>query len=782
MSTVRRAGRSVDLQAFRLFVPAYLLVLGATLTILPAGAPGDEIPGQPAIGIATVVSGLALLWLGAIHLARPRAMVVYGLVAIVQATYGLYLMASGAWVPATTHLLIAGGILLLGPTRVRLRPEPDHRPDLLVVGLGIVNAVQGLAIALRVDAASQLLDDAGVAPLVFGLAMLGAALLLIANQVRRGADPWLDWIAAGSSGVMLLLLVLFGTRVDPLYWSLGLPVYLRAGALLGQPVWQPRAGAIDWHSIRTKIAAALVTAATLPLFVFVVVELNAAPDRDSLPLPTRQATFGVLSVVLLAAYAISWSWGATISRAHRRVAAAVATLRPGEAWHAPDGRLDPELRTITDTVEHLSARLAEEKGAAERRLAIAAAGEIALSSSLNLEVAAERLLDALVPAFCDSAVVYVREGDGMRRLALKVPPGLPASHHAAATGEGMGPDIVFRSGQPQLYFDGVPPDYYAALSADAEHERLILAMKISSLMLVPIVSTHGVLGVLSAAMHGRSRRFSPPDAAALQDLAARAALSIENARLFEELARASAVKDEFLGLVSHELRTPMTTILGNAQLLRRAGDPAARERLLQDLEADAERMAGIVDNLLALARSEAVQQHLLEPTALQAVVRRCVTEIARANPDREITVEADGRPVVEANADQLEMVIRNLVGNALKYSPPGSPISVEVRCLDDRANVLVMDRGPGIDDAEAGQLFDAFYRSGSTGQQIKGLGIGLAVCRRIVESLGGGVSAAQRAGGGSIFGFWLPLMPIVEATPGEEPVAGRSTPAPHGRD
>jgi signal transduction histidine kinase len=438
------------------------------------------------------------------------------------------------------------------------------------------------------------------------------------------------------------------------------------------------------------------------------------------------------------------------------------------------------LRTITDTVERLSERIADEQAANERRLAVSAAGELALSSSLNLEVVAERLLDALVPAFCDSAVVYVREGDDMRRLALRIPAQVPMSGHAAATAEGMGPDVVFRTGQPQLYLDGVPAGYYAGLAADPDHERLITAMKINSLMLVPIVSTHGVLGVLSAALHG-DRRFAPPDAAALQDLAARAALSIDNARLFEELARAGAVKDEFLGLISHELRTPMTTILGNALLLRRAPDDAAREQLLQDLEADAERLAGIVDNLLALARFEVAQRHMLEPTALHTVVRRCVNEIARANPDRQISVETDGRPVVEGNADQLEMVVRNLVGNALKYSPVESVVSVELRCTDDRANVLVLDRGPGIEDQEATQLFDAFYRSELTGARVKGLGIGLAVCKRIVESLGGGVTAAARAGGGSIFGFWLPLVVVAADDPADDLVPMRSS-AASGRD
>ena len=133
MSLGRRMARGIDLQAFRLFVPVYLLVYGATLAILPVGPVSTQIDGRGAFGVATFISGLALLWLGAIHLARDRAAIAYGLLAVIQAGYGTILLASGGWVAGASLVIIAVGVLVLGPSRARVRPDPRHRADLLVL-------------------------------------------------------------------------------------------------------------------------------------------------------------------------------------------------------------------------------------------------------------------------------------------------------------------------------------------------------------------------------------------------------------------------------------------------------------------------------------------------------------------------------------------------------------------------------------------------------------------------------------------------------------------------
>jgi PAS domain S-box-containing protein len=229
----------------------------------------------------------------------------------------------------------------------------------------------------------------------------------------------------------------------------------------------------------------------------------------------------------------------------------------------------------------------------------------------------------------------------------------------------------------------------------------------------------------------------------------------------EALRASNAVKDEFLGLVSHELRTPVTTIFGNARLLRDKGAGLAeedRESMVTDIAGEAERLLGVVENLLLLTRLESGIHPDPEPQVLAHVTRIVLDSFGRRHPER--TIELTGEPrhlIVEADRPYLELILENLLSNAAKYSPPDAPIEVVVRATETEAQVLVLDRGIGLGATDMDQLFSAFYRSEAARNRSAGLGIGLAACKRVVESLGGRVWAHPRDGGGSEFGFALPL-------------------------
>ena len=228
----------------------------------------------------------------------------------------------------------------------------------------------------------------------------------------------------------------------------------------------------------------------------------------------------------------------------------------------------------------------------------------------------------------------------------------------------------------------------------------------------------------------------------------------------EALATSNMVKDEFLGLVSHELRTPVTTIFGNAHLLRsRAGLLATEEAesMLVDIADESNRLLGIIENLLLLTRLGSGSPPELEPQLIARVTHNAVEAFQQHHPARRIslTVEA-GKMVVEADRGHLEMLLDNLLTNAAKYSPATSEIEVVVAADEHEASVTVLDRGIGIGDAEEAQLFTAFYRTDAAKQRANGLGIGLAVCQRIVDSLGGRIWARPREGGGTEAGFALP--------------------------
>ena len=229
----------------------------------------------------------------------------------------------------------------------------------------------------------------------------------------------------------------------------------------------------------------------------------------------------------------------------------------------------------------------------------------------------------------------------------------------------------------------------------------------------------------------------------------------------EALAASSSVKDDFLGLVSHELRTPVTTIFGNASLLRDRGERLSaedRSAMVSDIAVDAERLLGIVENLLLLTRVTSGSQVELEPQVLNHVIRRAVRSYRSRHPERHITLRTvPDQAIVEADAGYLETLLENLISNADKYSPPGAPIEVRVMRRGDAVEVIVRDRGIGITEDEIHKLFTPFYRGEAARMNNNGVGIGLAVCRRLVETLGGTMAARPRRGGGSEFSFTLPL-------------------------
>ena len=229
----------------------------------------------------------------------------------------------------------------------------------------------------------------------------------------------------------------------------------------------------------------------------------------------------------------------------------------------------------------------------------------------------------------------------------------------------------------------------------------------------------------------------------------------------EALAASNMVKDEFLGLVSHELRTPVTTIFGNAHLLRsRSGLLATEEMdsMLTDIADESNRLLGIIENLLLLTRLGAGPPPDQEPQLIAHVTRNTVDGYRQHHPQRPISLQVEpGQMVVEADRGHLEMLLDNLLTNAAKYSPPSTAIEVTVSADDHEACVTVRDRGIGIGDADTSQLFTAFYRTEAAKLRANGLGIGLAVCQRIVDSLGGRIWARPREGGGTEAGFALPL-------------------------
>jgi PAS domain S-box-containing protein len=223
----------------------------------------------------------------------------------------------------------------------------------------------------------------------------------------------------------------------------------------------------------------------------------------------------------------------------------------------------------------------------------------------------------------------------------------------------------------------------------------------------------------------------------------------------DAMISANRLKDEFLGLVSHELRTPLTTIRGYAGLLARRSLPEDLvQQSLDDLLAESERLNRIVENMLVLTRLEIGQAAPLEPTDVRKVIEQTIATFRSARPAGRIEIEDFATDsTAPAVAAYVEQVVQNLLSNAVKYSPADAPITISCDADDTTLRVHVADRGKGLSDAEG--VFEAFVREPGT-DRVAGLGIGLTVCKRLMEAQGGTISAAARAGGGSVFTIALP--------------------------
>jgi signal transduction histidine kinase len=226
--------------------------------------------------------------------------------------------------------------------------------------------------------------------------------------------------------------------------------------------------------------------------------------------------------------------------------------------------------------------------------------------------------------------------------------------------------------------------------------------------------------------------------------------------------RAHELRDAFIGVVSHELRTPITTIYGLSKMLRQRGetlDPAVRTRAIEDVEAEADRLHRLVEDLLVLSRAERGAVEIEgEPLGLPRILRRVIEAERGRLANRRLRLQvAEDLPLAVGEETYVEQVVRNLVTNAAKYSEPPAPIRIVAERAETEVAIRVLDEGIGIDPGEIGRAFDLFFRSPSASKIASGAGIGLFVCRQLVEAMGGRIWVEPRPEGGTEVGFTLPV-------------------------
>jgi signal transduction histidine kinase len=318
----------------------------------------------------------------------------------------------------------------------------------------------------------------------------------------------------------------------------------------------------------------------------------------------------------------------------------------------------------------------------------------------------------------------------------------------------------------------IPDDLVQAVAQSSEHEAMMRAIGAHSAILVPLVARGQALGVLSFSRTTAARHYDSRDLQTAEELAHRAAIALENARLYRELQDSNRLKDEFLGIVSHELRTPLNAVLGWTQVLRRGRvDPEQAARALEAIDRNARAQAQLVDDLLDTSRVISGKLRIdIKPIDVGPVVESAVESFKPAARARGVELEAHiapGTPRVAADAGRFQQIIGNLLSNALKFTPPGGRVVTTVIPSGPQVEVRVTDTGIGIAADFLPFVFDRFRQADSTTtRRHGGLGIGLAIVRHLVDLHGGTIRA--ESGGenqGSTFVVLLPAAPA--GVPGE---------------
>ncbi len=451
--------------------------------------------------------------------------------------------------------------------------------------------------------------------------------------------------------------------------------------------------------------------------------------------------------------------GAPIRDDQGRLTGVVLVFRDVTAQRAEADRRDflaeatPALATVLDVHKTLSV------------LARLAVPRLADWCAIDMVTDDDSKLEQIVVAHVDPAKVALAE-----ELGRRYPPG-------ANTPSGV-PNVV-RTGRSEHYPE-IPDELLVAGAVDAEHLRIIRALDLRSAMTVPLKVRDRVLGMMTFVFAESGRRYTPDDVQFAEELARRAAISVDNARLYESEQRArekadiaNRAKDDFLATVSHELRTPLTAILGWTRLLRSGSLPAdIHAGVLLTIERSAVTQAQLIEDLLDVSRIISGKLRLdVQSVELVHIVENAIDSLRLAAESRSIrilTALDDYAGPIMGDPHRLQQVVWNLLSNAIKFTAKGGRIHLTVERVDSNLKLTVADSGRGLAPEFLPHVFERFKQAdGATTRAHGGLGLGLAISRHIVELHGGVIEVESKGEGlGATFVVLLPVSPVRQETRG----------------
>jgi PAS domain S-box-containing protein len=326
--------------------------------------------------------------------------------------------------------------------------------------------------------------------------------------------------------------------------------------------------------------------------------------------------------------------------------------------------------------------------------------------------------------------------------------------------------------QPELHED-LPPELIESLARDPEHLRLLRLLAPRSAAVVPMVSSRGVLGAI-VLVSSRPGRYTAHDLGLVTELARRAALAIEHARLYETARRATQARDEVLGIVAHDVRSPLNSIGLAAKALERQfadSDETGVQKWMQMILRGVQRANRLIQDLLEVTRIEAGALSIASRAVSAGRIAKdalALLEMRASAACIELRIALDSEPAeIWADDHRLLQVFENLIGNAIKFTPPGGYVTIRTQSRASEVLFSVADTGAGIPAENLPRVFDRFWQAKRT--ERSGAGLGLPICKGLVEAHGGRIWVESTPGHGSTFYFTIPTAPDMDVSYGDAP-------------
>lgn len=324
---------------------------------------------------------------------------------------------------------------------------------------------------------------------------------------------------------------------------------------------------------------------------------------------------------------------------------------------------------------------------------------------------------------------------------------------------------VVRTGKP-VFIPEITEEMIVSRTKDERHGQMIRDLGLKALISTPLISSEGTFGVINLASSDRS--YDRKDLSMAEELAKRASLAIDNARLYQKARDAIRVRDEFFSVASHELMTPITSLKLELQLAKRRIQPERNkmpppEKLKTMIDVwsiQVERLTDLVGDLLDVSRIQAGKLAFsFRECKVEEIVREVIDRFSEQLEQARCAVELPAGPSITATWDRfrMEQVFVNLISNAIKYAP-GAPIRIHAASNGEHATLSVQDSGPGIPKDRHAKIFERFER-GANARGVNGLGLGLSIVKEIVAGHQGEIHVESEVGRGAKFILHIPLCP-----------------------